>query len=68
MAQAETSTLVGTVCSSAPIIVGHGRMYGPCGVIVRRGTRTDTLWLAKSLNVRDGVHKLLGLQNELSGF
>jgi len=61
------ATVVGTVCSDSPRLVGGGRLYGPCGVVLRRPERTDTLWLAKSLFVRDGVHKLLGLQNELSG-
>jgi hypothetical protein len=59
--------VVGTLCSDSPLIVGQGRLYGPCGVIVRGAAGADTLWIAKSLFVRDGVHKLLGLQNELSG-
>jgi hypothetical protein len=59
--------VTGTICADTPLIVGQGRLYGPCGVIVRGTAGTDTLWIAKSLLVRDGVHKLLGLQNELSG-
>lgn len=66
-ARTQRATVVGTVCSGAPRLVGGGRLYGPCGIILRRAEGTDTLWIAKSLFVRDGVHKLLGLQNELSG-
>lgn len=65
-AAAARSAVVGTVCAGSPLLVGAGRLYGPCGVIVRGSAGTDTLWIAKSLFVRDGVHKLLGLQNELS--
>jgi hypothetical protein len=63
----EPAAVLGTLCSDQPLIVGGGRLYGPCGVIVRRSRGVDTLWLAKSLLVRDGVHKFLGLQNELGG-
>jgi hypothetical protein len=65
--KARRATVAGTLCSDSPMLVGGGRLYGPCGVILRRADGADTLWLAKSLFVRDGVHKLLGLQNELRG-
>jgi hypothetical protein len=66
-AAAANATVTGTLCSDTPRIVGGGRLYGPCGVIIRGVRGSDTLWIAKSLFVQGGVHKLLGLQNELSG-
>lgn len=66
-ARPEPAPVVGTLCSAAPVAVGAGRLYGPCGVILRRPAGIDTVWVIKSLFARDGVHKLLGLQNELRG-
>ena len=57
--------ILATLCSDTARTVGAGRLYGPCGVVVRRPTSVDTIWIAKSLFARDGRHKLLGLQNEL---
>jgi hypothetical protein len=56
-----------TVCSDTPIKMGKNTLYGPCGVVVRRDGVEQTIWVVKSLLERDGIHKLFGLQNELSG-
>ncbi len=64
-AKANPGAVVGTACSDAPRAVGSGQLYGPCGVVIDAGQRRDTIWVAKSLFTRDGVHKLIGLQNEL---
>lgn len=61
------ASVEGTVCSAARRQVGRSTIYGPCGVIVRRSATRDTVWLATTLIARDGVHKLMGLQNELGG-
>jgi len=66
-ARTEPAPVIATLCSDVPRAVGAGRLYGPCGVIVKRAVGTDTVWVVKSLFERDGVHKLLGLQNELGG-
>lgn len=66
-AQRGPATIVRTLCSDAPRTMGKSTVYGPCGVVIRRDGTEETLWLVKSLLVRDGVHKLLGLQNELPG-
>lgn len=67
IAQSASAPVLGTLCSDVPRAVGAGQLYGPCGVILRRPSSVDTVWVVKSLYVRDGVHKLLGLQNELGG-
>lgn len=67
VARAEPAPVLGTLCSDVPRPVGGGQLYGPCGVILRRSASVDTVWAVKSLYTRDGVHKLLGLQNELGG-
>ena len=59
--------LLGTLCSDVPRPIGAGQLYGPCGVILRRPSSVDTVWIVKSLYARGGIHKLLGLQNELGG-
>ncbi len=64
-AQREPAPILATLCSDTARTVGTGTLYGPCGVVVRRASSTDTVWIAKSLFARDGRHKLLGLQNEL---
>lgn len=61
------ATVLRTECSSTPVRMGRSTVYGPCGVVVRRAGFEETIWLAKTLIERDGVHKLLGLQNELGG-
>lgn len=65
-AQAGPATIVRTTCSDEPRRVGKSTLYGPCGVVIRRDGREETVWLVKTLLERDGVHKFLGLQNELS--
>lgn len=65
IAQLGPSTVVRTTCSDEPRRVGQGKLYGPCGVVIRRDGREETVWLVKSLYERNGVHKFLGLQNEL---
>jgi hypothetical protein len=66
-AQRSPSTVVRTLCSDEPRTMGKSIVYGPCGVVIRRDGAEETLWIAKTLLERDGVHKLLGLQNELPG-
>lgn len=66
-AQRGPSTVVRTLCSGEPQPMGKSKLYGPCGVVIRRNGTEETLWIVKSLLERDGVHKLLGLQNELPG-
>jgi hypothetical protein len=66
-AQRGPSTVVRTLCSDEPRTMGKSILYGPCGVVIRRDGSEETLWIVKSLLERDGVHKLLGLQNELPG-
>ncbi len=61
------ATVLRTTCSDTPRKIGRLTLYGPCGVVIRRGGAEETLWLVKSLLERDGVHKMLGLQNELPG-
>lgn len=66
-AQRGPSTVVRTLCSDEPRRMGNSVLYGPCGVVIRRDGSEETLWIVKSVLQRDGVHKLLGLQNELPG-
>ena len=66
-AQRGPATVVRTLCSDEPRPMGKSILYGPCGVVIRRDGTEETLWIVKSLLQRDGVHKLLGLQNELPG-
>jgi hypothetical protein len=66
-AQRGPATIVRTVCADAPRRMGRNTLYGPCGVVIRRGGVEETVWIAKSLVERDGVHKMLGLQNDLPG-
>lgn len=66
-AQQGPATVVRTVCTDTPRTMGKNTLYGPCGVVIRRDGDEETVWIAKSLMERDGVHKLLGLQNDLSG-
>ncbi len=62
------ATLVRTTCTDVPpITMGESTISGPCGVVIRRDGVEETVWIAKSILTRDGVHKLLGLQNDLSG-
>jgi hypothetical protein len=61
------ATVLRTECSDTPQRAGRNTVYGPCGVVIRRNGIEETIWLTKTLIERDGVHKLLGLQNELSG-
>ncbi len=63
------SSVVATVCSAVSQRAGRSTIYGPCGVvIVHPGSAArDTVWVVKTLIARDGVHKLMGLQNELGG-
>lgn len=67
VAQSGPATIVRTVCSDTPRTMGKSTMYGPCGVVIERSGVQDTVWIAKTLLERDGVHKLLGLQNDLPG-
>lgn len=65
-AQLAPAAVVRTECSDTPRKVGKSTMYGPCGVVIRREDGIErTVWVAKTLLERDGVHKLLGLQNDL---
>lgn len=66
-AQLGPSTITETKCSDSPRQVGRSTVYGPCAVVIRRDGVEETIWLAKTLIQRDGVHKFLGLQNELGG-
>lgn len=59
------ATVLRTQCSDEPRRVGRSSVYGPCAVVIRRNGFEETIWLAKTLIERDGIHKLLGLQNEL---
>lgn len=61
------ATVLRTVCSDAPRTMGKNTLYGPCGVVIRRDGTEETLWIVKSLVERDGIHKMLGLQNDLPG-
>jgi hypothetical protein len=60
-------TVLRTECSALPVRMGRNTIYGPCGIVIQRDGTEATIWLAKTLIERDGVHKLLGLQNELGG-
>jgi hypothetical protein len=64
-AQRAPAPILSTLCSDSARVVGSGRLYGPCSVVVRRPNGVDTVWIAKSLFALGGRHKLLGLQNEL---
>lgn len=66
-AQRGPATVVRTVCTDTPHTMGKNTLYGPCGVVIRRNGVEETVWIVKSLLARDGVHKMLGLQNDLSG-
>lgn len=66
-AQRGPATVVRTVCSDAPRVMGKNTLYGPCGIVIRRDGAEETLWIVKSLVERDGIHKMLGLQNDLPG-
>lgn len=66
-AERGAGTVVRTECSATPMRMGRSTVYGPCGVVIQRNGIEETIWLAKTLIERDGVHKLLGLQNELGG-
>lgn len=61
----EPAPVVRTECSAEPRTVGRSTIYGPCGVVIRRNGFERTLWIANTLIERDGIHKLMGLQNEL---
>lgn len=65
IAQREPAPVVRTECSDTPRKVGKNTIYGPCGVVIRRNGIEETIWLVKTLIERDGIHKLMGLQNEL---
>jgi hypothetical protein len=58
-AQRAPAPILATLCSDTARVVGSGRLYGPCGVVVQRPASVDTAWIAKSLFARDGRHKLL---------
>lgn len=65
IAQREPSPVLRTECSDTPRKVGKSTIYGPCGVVIMRNGVEETIWVAKTLIERDGIHKLMGLQNEL---
>lgn len=62
---ATTAQNVSTICRDRQSEEGRSLVYGPCGVVLRRGTQRDTLWIASTLIRRDGVHKFLGLDSPL---
>lgn len=66
-AQQGPATVVRTKCADAPRPMGRNTLSGPCGIVIRRNGTEETLWIVKSLMERDGVFKMLGLQNDLSG-
>ena len=67
IAQVGPSVIKSVTCSDTPRVSGKNTIYGPCGVVITRDGTEQTVWVVKSLIERDGVHKLFGLQNELSG-
>ncbi len=64
-ADGQDSTVIGTACREQERVEGRSRTFGPCGVVRRTGAATDTLWIGGTLIARDGVVKLLGLDNAL---
>ena len=63
--QLKATTIRGVACSGNLAPVGAARVQGPCGVIVRRPPRLDTVWIANRVISRNGVVKLLGFANPL---
>lgn len=59
------TTVVSTPCRDRTRDEGKSHTYGPCAVVLRKGASFDTLWIAGTVIRRDGVHKLLGLDNSL---
>jgi hypothetical protein len=66
-AREQSAPVAATVCSDVPRRAGRNTIYGPCGVVIDRAGVRDTIWIVKTLIERGGVHKLMGLQNELGG-
>jgi hypothetical protein len=65
LADGRQPTVHATICAGASRDEGLSHVYGPCGVVLRQDMRRDTLWLVNSVIRRDGIHKLLGLDNPL---
>jgi hypothetical protein len=61
---AQTKGVARTICLGKPRALGRNTAVGPCGVVLA-GPSADTVWIAKAIIQRDGVHKLLGLSNDL---
>lgn len=59
----DPASVVGTTCRGEPTRLDGISLRGPCGVIVQRSGRRDTLWLANRVIERNGVAKLFGLAN-----
>jgi hypothetical protein len=64
-ARGADSTVVGTVCSRDARVLGQNRFHGPCGIVRRGRTVTDTLWLTSHIIERNGTFKLMSFSNEL---
>lgn len=64
-ASTRDTTVRAAVCTGLTQRVGQGELYGPCGVVLPSAGGLDTVWVAKTLFRRNGVHKLMGFHNEL---
>ncbi len=64
-ARGADSTVAGTACSREPRVLGQNRVHGPCGIIRRGKSVTDTLWLTSHIVERNGTFKLMSFSNEL---
>jgi len=59
------TTVHATVCRERSRAEGRSQTFGPCAVVLRKAAGFDTLWIGGTLVRRDGVVKLLGLDNAL---
>jgi hypothetical protein len=64
-AESADTNIVSTPCRDRARDEGKSLTFGPCAVVLRKGAGFDTLWIAGTVIRRDGVHKLLGLDNSL---
>jgi len=64
-AESGDTNVVSTPCRDRARDEGKSRTFGPCAVVLRKAAGFDTLWIAGTVVRRDGVFKLLGLDNSL---
>lgn len=64
-ASTSTLSLVGTVCTPQVIVAGANTLHGPCAIIRRSASHTDTVWVARHILQRGRVYKLLSFADAL---